>query len=82
MHARLASTGGLGIHPFLRIEVTDLAGDLRFVRGRIEVGDGAESRDPVDEVRPGGLLVVADGADDPDTGDDDAAVVVGSTHMG
>ena len=28
------------------------------------------------------VLVVADGADDPETGDDDAAVVVGSTHMG
>ena len=26
------------------------------------------------------VLVVADGADDPQTGDDDAAVVVGSTH--
>ena len=80
VQARLAAAGGLRVHPVAGREVVDLAGDLGLVRRRVEVGDGLQARDPVDEVGPGGVLVVADGADDPETGDDDAAVVVGSTH--
>ena len=77
VQARLAAASGLGVHPVRRVEVLDLAGELRLVGRRVEIGDGPEPGHAVDEVGPGGGLVVADGADDTETGDDDAAVVVG-----
>ncbi len=77
VHARLAAAGGLGVHPVGGHEVVDLAADLGVVRGRVEPGDRAQAGHAVDEVGPGGLHVVADGADDAEAGDDDAAVVVG-----
>src|SRR6185437_5229240 len=39
MQTRLAAASGLGIHPFLRVEVLDLTGDLRLVGRRVEIGD-------------------------------------------
>jgi len=82
MEARLAAAHGLGVHPRPGIEVGDLAGSLGFIRGRVEMGDRVQAGHAVDEIVPGRGLVIADGADDPEAGDDDAAVVVGSTHIG
>src|SRR5262249_47805080 len=67
----------LRVHPRATIEVLDLACRLVLVGRRVEVRDLAEARDPVDEVRPRGVDVVADRADDAEAGDDDAAVGIG-----
>ena len=83
MHARFAAAGGLGVHPVAgRSKPWTSPASFASYGRRVEIGDGLQAGDPVDEVRPGGVLVVADGADDPEAGDDDAAVVVGSTHVG
>ena len=82
VHALLAAARSLRVHPVRGVEVPDLAGELRLVRAGVEVGDLAEPGLAADQVRPGGVPVVADGADDTDAGDDDAAVVIGFAHSG
>ena len=77
MEARLAAPRRLRVHPVRGGEVADLASQLGFVGGRIELGDRSETRHPVDQVGPDGGDVVADGADDAEAGDGDAAIVVG-----
>src|SRR6185436_5160588 len=80
MHLVLAAADGLGVHPGGRLEVVDLAAGLVLVLADVESGDLAEAGHAVDEVRPGGVLVVADGADDAEAGDGDAAGVVWAAH--
>ena len=53
---------------------------LLGVGRRIELGHHAQAGDAVEQVPPGGVLVVADGADDAESGDDDAAGVIGLAH--
>ena len=77
VHARLAPPGGLRVHPVGRHEVVDLAAELGLVWRRVEPGDRPEAGHAVDEAGPGGRDVVADGADDAETGDDHTTVVVG-----
>ena len=70
----------LEVHPGVRVEVGDLAGDLAVVRLGIPVGDPLEAGDPVDEVAPDGVDLVPDGADEAHAGDGDAAGEVGLAH--
>ena len=80
LEADLGPPDRLGVEPRERVEVVDLAGRLGLVSAHVEAGDLAEAAPAVDEVVPGGPLVVADRADDAEAGDGDAAVVVGSAH--
>src|SRR5207247_5824825 len=68
MQARLAPARGLWVHPIGRSEVANLAGELCLVRGRVELGNRPKAGTPVDEAGPGRCDVVADRADDPETG--------------
>jgi len=80
MHLVLAAANRLVLHPRGRVEVADLAGDVMVIRRGIEARDLAEAGDAVEEVPPGSVLVVADGADDAEAGDDDATGVIGAAH--
>ena len=71
---------GLEVHPVLRLEVVDLAGRVAAGDLGVPAGDAFEAGVAVAQVRPGGVDVGADGADDAEAGDGDAAREVGAAH--
>ena len=76
----VSAAHGLEVHPLLGVEVVDLASGVAGRDLRVPARDELQPGDPVDEVLPGGVDVGADGADDAEAGDRDAAVVIGATH--
>ncbi len=80
VHARLAAADGFRVHPLRGIEVADLARGLRLVPRDVEFRDLGQTGVAADEIPPGGLDVIADRADDPQSGDHDPPLIVRLAH--